>query len=319
MLLKTLNYYHKQNVKFVFNICDSTIKTNKFFLNKLDYFSNTLTINYFQKINFTDREAMFFLIEKTETLYATYSGDDDFFIPSALIKCASFLEKNKDYRVAYGRSIIVDEKTLNGESKRIHASKYWHNISFNESSVTERLNKFSENYLVNIFGVHRSKNLIKDYKVAGTLPSRAASELLQNYLTIVRGKGKFIDIAYLIRQVHKSRYLMSRNLSLILVDDNFAASIPTFINTLSEGLINKGLNKKKASLLSKEYMKKILFEMITCEMEERSKIKSKKKLLVFYLLKKIYKRFFYSLKNNLFMQTKYFKDFLFYIKIITSE
>lgn len=314
ILLKTLYFYYKRKVKFVFNICDSTLKHKKLFLDQIDYLSNILKINYFHKINFTDRDAISFLIDKTDTPYAAFSGDDDFFIPSGLIKCADFLKNNKDFRVAYGRSIIVDDKTLNGESKRIRASKYWQNISFNEKNIIDRLDKLSENYLVNIFGVHRSKELIKDYKISSTLPSRAAAEMLQNYLTIIRGKGKFINITYLIRQVHQSRYLMPLNLSSTLVDDNMAESIPIFINALSKALISKGLNKKKAFLLSKNYMKKII-----CKMEEKSIINSKKNMVLFDFFRKFLKRVFYSVKNKIFRNSKYFKDFIYYIKLIASE
>ena len=43
-----------------------------------------------------------FLAEKVKEKYCAYIGDDDFFIPSSLTKCANFLEENKDYISACG-------------------------------------------------------------------------------------------------------------------------------------------------------------------------------------------------------------------------
>ena len=198
ILLKTLNFYFNRKVKFIFNICDSTKETNKLFLDRIEYLSKVLNINYFHKINYTDRQAIFFLMEKTETNFATFSGDDDFFIPLSLTKCADFLKRNPDYRVTYGKSIMVDHKSLYNNKKRISASSYWGSISFEENNLVARMNKLSDNYFVNIFGVHRTKEFIEDYKISSTLPSRSIAELLQNYLTIVRGKAKFLNIPYLL-------------------------------------------------------------------------------------------------------------------------
>ena len=62
ILLDTLNFYYNRKVKFVFNICDSTPNPGKFFLDRIEYLSKVININYFHKINFTDRQAIFFLI-----------------------------------------------------------------------------------------------------------------------------------------------------------------------------------------------------------------------------------------------------------------
>ncbi len=314
ILLKTLHFYYKHEVKFIFNICDSTKKMGKDFLSRIDYLSKQLNINYFHKINFSDREAIFFLMEKTETHFAAFSGDDDFFIPSGLIKCADFLKKNKDFRVCYGRSITVDGKSLNGNKRYISASKYWGKISFEEKNVIDRINNLSSNYLVNLFGVHRAKELVEDYKISSTLTSRTAAEILTNYLTIIRGKGKFLNIPYLIRQVHPSRYLMHTTLESTLIDDNLAEAIPTFINSLYEAFFSQGLKKDKASILAKEYTKKILSGY-----ESNSYFNLRQKLLIFDVLYKFLKRIYYSIKNKLFRRSTYFIEFKSYLKSIASE
>ncbi len=314
ILLKTLNFYYNRKVKFIFNICDSTTETSKLFLDRIKYLSKVLNINYFHKINFTDRQAIFFLMEKTETNFATFSGDDDFFIPLSLIKCADFLKRNPDFRVTYGKSIMVDHKSLYNKKNRISASSYWGSISFDENNLIDRLNKLSHNYLVNIFGVHRSKELLEDYKISSTLPSRSLAEVLQNYLTIVRGKAKFLNIPYLIRQVHPSRYLMPKNLSISLVEDNMAEAIPIFINSLSEALFKEGIKKIDAEVLSRDYTKRYLS---TCENVQI--LNSKNNLFFVDIFNKLFFRIFYMFKNRFFRNSKYYRDFLNYLRIIASE
>ena len=43
----------------------------------------------------------------TECEYCVFQGDDDYFIPTSLTKCATFLSKNPDYRTAQGRAALV--------------------------------------------------------------------------------------------------------------------------------------------------------------------------------------------------------------------
>ena len=304
ILLETLNFYYRNRVKFVFNICDSTKKHGKSFLERMNYLSKELNINYYHKINFSDREAIFFLMVKTETPFAAFSGDDDFFVPSGLMKCADFLKKNNDFRVAYGRAIIVDGKSLKDKNSKISASSYWGNLSFEEKNVVNRLDKLSSNYLVNLFGVHRAKELKNDYKVSSNLPSRTAAEILTNYLTIIRGKGKFLNYPYLIRQVHPARYLMHTTLESTLVDDNLAEAIPDFIDALSKALFNQGIKKKDALLLSKKYLKKILSDY-----KSSSYLNLRKKLKVFDIFYELFRRIYYSFKNKLFRKSIYYRDF----------
>ncbi|WP_288262960.1 TIGR00180 family glycosyltransferase [uncultured Prochlorococcus sp.] len=314
ILLETLNFYYRNRVKFVFNICDSTKKNRRSFLERINYLSKELNINYYHKINFSDREAIFFLMGKTETPFAAFSGDDDFFVPSGLIKCADFLKKNNDFRVAYGKAIIVDGKSLNNKKAKISASNYWGNLSFEDKNVITRLDKLSSNYLVNLFGVHRSKELKYDYKVSSNLPSRTAAEILTNYLTIIRGKGKFLNHPYLIRQVHPARYLMDTTLESTLIDDNLAEAIPDFIDALSKALLNQGIKKKYASLLSKKYIKKILSGY-----ESSSYFNLRKKLKVFDVFYKLFRRIYYTFKNKLFRKSIYYRDFKSTLKSISSK
>ncbi len=299
----------KLKADFNICICDSSpnIKTN--FRNKLNKLSQKIKIKYDHKPSFKCKEAIFFLLNNCKTDYAAYLGDDDFFIPNGLTKCADFLSKNLDYRVVYGKAILVDSKSISKPNSSIKASNYWGSTSYQDYKPEARLDNLSENYLVNLFGVHRTKEFLEDFKPSSISPSRPMSEILVNYITLAKGKGKFLPVTYLIRQTHQSRYVMSPDLINILIEDNFAESFPLFISELSKALKgNKKISAKKSNSLSKIYLRKIL--------EKYSKSKKVNKLFLIYI--NFFKRIKYYLKNMIFRNSNYYRDFKIYLKIISQ-
>ena len=74
---------------------------------------------------------------------------------------------------------------------------------YQDSNSEQRLDNLSKNYHVNLFGVHRTKEFLKDFRPSSISPSKSMGEILVNYLTIAKGKGKFLPETYLIRQAHQ--------------------------------------------------------------------------------------------------------------------
>ena len=307
-LLKNLNFLVKLNANFNICICDSSPNIKSNFTKKLNKLSEKINIKYFHKPSLNDREAIFFLIENCKTEYSAYLGDDDFFIPNGLTNCADFLSKNLDYRVVYGKAILVDGQSISKPNLRIKASNYWGCRSYQDSNSEQRLDNLSKNYHVNLFGVHRTKEFLKDFRPSSISPSKSMSEILVNYLTIAKGKGKFLTVTYLIRQAHQSRYQMSENLIDILIDDNFAESIPLFISELTNALNSQKFNKQKAMTISKKHLKKILQRYYS----------NKKQPKINDIARQVFKRVNNSLKNRIFLRSSYYYGFKTYLKIISN-
>ena len=102
---------------------------------------------------------------------------------------------------------------------------------------------------------------------------------------------------------------MSPDLINILIEDNFAESFPLFISELSKALKgNKKISAKKSNSLSKIYLRKIL--------EKYSKSKKVNKLFLIYI--NFFKRIKYYLKNMIFRNSNYYRDFKIYLKIISQ-
>ena len=307
-LLKNLNFLVKLNANFNICICDSSPNIKSNFTKKLNKLSEKINIKYFHKPTLNDREAIFFLIENCKTEYSAYLGDDDFFIPNGLMNCADFLSKNLDYRVVYGKAILVDGQSISKPNSRIKASNYWGSRSYQDSNSEKRLDNLSKNYHVNLFGVHRTKEFLRDFRPSSISPSKAMGEILVNYLTIAKGKAKFLPETYLIRQAHQSRYLMFGNLIDILIDDNFAESIPLFISELTYALNSQKVNKKKSMSISKKHIKKILQRYYS----------NKKQPKIIDISRKVCKGVKNSLKNKIFIRSSYYYEFKNYLKIISN-
>ena len=107
---------------------------------------------------------------------------------------------------------------------------------------------------------------------------------------------------------------MHTALESTLIDDNLAEAIPDFIDALSKALLNQGIKKKDASLLSKKYLKKILSDY-----ESNSYLNLRKKLKVFDIFYKLFRRIYYSFKNKLFRKSIYYRDFKSTLKSISLK
>lgn len=101
--------------------------------------------------------------ELITTPYAMLCCDDDFMVPSGIIECIKFLERNSDYSVCNGRIMGFEPKE---DGLRIWPEKAHHqNHIVNQNSFNERIKYHLENFnITTIYGVHRRESLIYCFK-----------------------------------------------------------------------------------------------------------------------------------------------------------
>ena len=58
------------------------------------------------------------------------------------------------------------------------------------------------------FREKKKNEFLKDLEFYGNMPDKKFGELISNFTFISKGKSKFLDCLYLIRQGHNERYLM---------------------------------------------------------------------------------------------------------------
>ena len=280
-VLRQLEFYHKCNCKHLIYIGDSSSDKNHLKLKRgLVKFKDSLEFSLFHWPEKNDRQTIKALADQVSEEYCAFIGDDDFFIPSSITKCANFLSKNPDYSTAQGRACIfrLDEEDLYGEISQLHI--YWdENKKAEEEELTHRLKNFSKNYWVTQFSIHRTDEFIASCKNYHYVPDRSVAEYLHCFSFIATGKSKFLDCLYLIRQDHPQRGKSSNSpttsASEMFLSNDWIQSSKIFIDTISNFIIQNGnATKGEAQQLAEKY-----FETVS----SRSKDNNRSLLILKYL------------------------------------
>lgn len=205
-LVRQLSFYSKISADFEVCIIDSSRHNCPLTEFAVEELSRNISINYKRIAGLNDREAIWELVNNCRQPFCAYNGDDDFLLPGGISAARYFLENNAGYRVAHGKSrLFVSSPSVAGSSI-LSIGEYWGEPQRDEVSPIERLERFSRSYFVPLFSLHRTQEFLADWSFNRNNPSRTlGGELLPNFLTIARGKAKFIDVPYLVRQSHPGR------------------------------------------------------------------------------------------------------------------
>lgn len=144
-------------------------------------------------------------IASNECQFCSFTGDDDYFVPSSLAQCAKFLAENKGYRTAQGRAAVFELDKSGPYGKINSIGSYWDENSLEQNTGVERVEYFANNYYVMQFSVHRSDEFLSDCRPFKEIKDYSLGEIMHCMLFAIRGKSKFLDCLYLIRSVHDGR------------------------------------------------------------------------------------------------------------------
>nr|WP_319395113.1 TIGR00180 family glycosyltransferase [uncultured Desulfobacter sp.] len=236
-LSRQLRYYSSVNCMHAIYIGDASDEREKDALEKaIEKYSENLTIHYYHWPDYNDRQTITRLAKVASEKYCCFTGDDDFLIPNSISKCTDFLERNGEYRTAQGKAITIalEDDIVYGAIKGF--SPYWQKKESEWRTGKERLQHFSANYWVPQFSVHRTAEFIDDSEHYESMPNKSFGELVHSYTFIIKGKSKFIDCLYLIRQVHNRRYFLPSLIDWITRDD-WLESYKLFANSLEMALV----------------------------------------------------------------------------------
>ena len=201
-VIRQLRYYASVNSPHPVYIGDaSDMKHAKSIEHEMERLRNNLTIHYFHSPNEESfDETLTNLMEESREDYCVSSADDDMLVPQSLTKCARFLDGNSDYRTAQGKAVLFRLKGDGAYGEFSSFEPYWLRKEATEDAGAQRLLNFGRNYWVPQLSVHRRGELIEDSEEYKSTLDSGFSERIHCHLFIVRGKSKFIDCLYLIRQ-----------------------------------------------------------------------------------------------------------------------
>ena len=169
---------------------------------------NNVEVKYFHWEGMGANQAIVKLAESSQLAcqYCAFHGDDDYFVPSSLSQCAKFLSKNTDYRTAQGRAAVflLDRPGPFGKIRSV--GDYWGINALEQESSVERFVSFEKKYFVTQFSTHRTDEFVQDSLHFMRMKDPLVSELLHCFTFAIKGKSKFLDCLYLIRNVHEGIY-----------------------------------------------------------------------------------------------------------------
>lgn len=194
--------------------------------------------------------------------YCAVHGDDDYFIPLSLTRCAEFLSQNPDYRTVQGRSALftLDRPGPFGNLKSL--VQYWGINELEQLESIDRLMAFEQNYYVLQFATHRIDEFLNASQDYLNIVDDSIGELLHCFTFAILGKSKFLNFLYLIRNSHEdidhAKFLDWCAL------DYWSSDCKKIVNSLTEALHDTSeISMKEAAhivsdILKRRFVQKIL-------------------------------------------------------------
>jgi glycosyltransferase domain-containing protein len=253
-LIRLLNYYRTENSIHPIYIGDASEVSNFDIIEKFNTSITNFKINYHHLPNLNIRKTITYLGNLVKEEFCAIICDDDYLVPNSLTKCANFLNSNLDYRTAQGKSIIFTLKNIGPYGHILWSGEYWTPMEFNHNNSIDRLKYFSNNYFVPQFSVHRTNEFNEDSIFYSQIEDESFGELLHCFTFLCKGKSKFLDCLYLVRQDHISRYLLPTPIEWI-TNSEWNKSYQFFIKSLSASLSIEN----KLTIIESEVIIKALF------------------------------------------------------------
>lgn len=176
------------------------------------------------------------LVSEVSTPYAVYMGDDDFLVPSSLVKCAAFLEQKPDFTACGGKAILIARK--NGYLDMATGFYGGACRDLLEERASQRFLNYMGGCFVSLFAVQRTEQMKKAFKDVEPVTDWAFTELLPSCCSILQGKLKVIDSLSLVRQCHANQYLLA-DIYDWLTNKNWFPSYQQFAHCLASMLSEK--------------------------------------------------------------------------------
>ena len=159
-----------------------------------------LSINYIHNRQRFEVKCMETL-QATATPYVVLCADDDFVNPFAIEPCISFLEGNPNYALTRGVQFIQ----ATDRERRIKPARF---RDLDVSDPARRFSYFADNWYSTFYCVHRTPELLKDFRITcehtNSEHAIILPELLLTYLSVIRGCTRYLPHFFGMRQRHAS-------------------------------------------------------------------------------------------------------------------
>ena len=185
-------------------------------------------------------------LERTTTPFVVICADDDTCAPRGLATCLEAIRNDDKCAAAMGRCYILNTST----QKLCIARGY----SLEHGDPLKRLQFYLNNWFSNYYAIHRRDRLIEQLRlgqmVVDLKRSRLLNEVLDSLLVACAGPLKFLDVDYLMYQIHGEN--LSKNSVAISDPSECDHLVQSVSNTLASYLTRRA-NLKPGDDLSDPY------------------------------------------------------------------
>jgi len=252
-LIRLLRYYEETGFKGCICIGDSSNSEHIERVKRvIETLQGRLNIVYREYPDLNAADSFKQLVDLVTTPYAALLADDDLLVPTALNKCAKFLEEYPDYAAAHGIGLIIGLDS-EGPYGRVVRCEYYQQPVIEAESASQRLNDHMRNYHPTVHSLHRIESWRAMYREVHLIKDTTfGAELLPCCKSVILGKSKELDCLYVIRQVHVQQYLLPDFYDWITSPVWYSSYI-VFREGLAEALaLQDNISIEKAHTLVKE-------------------------------------------------------------------
>ncbi len=250
------------------------------------------------------------------TKYSVLCADDDFLVPSGLIKCRDFLKRNFDYSCAHGYYY----QHYKNKNEISFSKLYSNSTSAEQNDPIDRVKFYTTNKMgsYTFYALYRTNTFNKIWdETSKYVHDHLISEIFPCCLSLIFGKVKYLRVFYSSREANLYSWWSDKRVKEITNDDKMNKCI----NGISSNLIEQNLsaNNKNINLQVTEIINEKREQFIN--LYNKKKLNKKRITLVrriINFLQRIYVKLMYSGCPKEIYFTSY-KEYLLLKKLILSS
>lgn len=144
------------------------------------------------------------VLNRLQSKYVVFCGDDDFLLPAVISECVAFLEKNEDYAIAQGR--VVHTSNSHSQSSHVYECMLIDAFDIRSEGAAERLLEMAAKPFSTFYGVHRTALLTDQFEATRRhteyQAGRVFTESLLIGLSVIPGKIRVLSGIQYVQQTH---------------------------------------------------------------------------------------------------------------------
>lgn len=191
-----------------------------------------------------DAKMLLALSHFVETPYVTFTGDDDFLVPSGANKCVEFLENNPTFAATHG--MRLNFVLNNGKIVHIDTDEGYEWVKEN---AWERWVSYMHSGIATVSFIHRTENWKKQYELVSKMNCRyLGTELIICSIAAIQGPVKKIpDLSVAFQRENPERLFSFRNQTLwdLINSPGWSESANIFVDKITSLLVDEGMYKEK--------------------------------------------------------------------------